>query len=139
VINAGYPEVIQPVGDHMPVQYSRINRSLVLSETTHGRVIWSGQPDGYPVQKVLSRPGLDGCFVLLDRDTSPKWGDFLNILKIEPNGNIQWRAELPDSGNDTYVDMKWSDDNILTAWSWSCYMVTLNQTNGRVLTRVFTK
>ena len=62
------------------------------------------------------------------------------LLRVRPDGNIVWRAELPlpDDWTDQYVEFAQSD-GVLSANSWSTYYVLLDPETGRILSKEFTK
>ena len=112
------------------------NEELWIVEAETGSLKWRGQPDGYPVWRVLPIPGSDDGLVLLRYDRGPR--TFPNLLRLRPDGSVVWRAELPEQVGDTYVGMEWSNGS-LTAGSWSGFEVVLDPDTGRLLAQKFTK
>lgn len=113
------------------------DRKVVIVDPDDGRILWQGQPGGWPVWKGLAVPGSNDCLVLLEYWAQKQHG-FENLLRIHPDGAIAWRAALPDPTDDAYVGMAW-EDGVLVAGSWSGYKVTIDPSTGRILTRTFVK
>lgn len=65
-------------------------------------------------------------------------GNYQNVLKCDVNGNVLWRAELPEGPEDVYVEIEWKE-NQLVAYSFSCYQVVLDIETGKILSKVWTK
>lgn len=110
---------------------------LWIVHATTGRVVWRGQPLGYSVQMVLPTPSSDAFLVLLRYDRGPTTA-FRNLLRLQPDGAVVWQAELPDRGYDAYTDVEWRN-HVLTAFSWSGFLVVLDPDSGRILSTRFTK
>ncbi len=89
--------------------------------------------------KVASALPIDNnsrCIVLLDILAS-KESQFRNLLCIERDGNVVWKAELPVS-QDAFVSFQMTTDG-LVANSWSGYRVILNPATGKIMERQFVK
>jgi hypothetical protein len=62
-----------------------------------------------------------------------------NLEFIGPNGNVVWRAALPDdTGLDCFVGVQ-QDGDLLMANTMSCFAVWLDPADGRHVRSVFTK
>ena len=58
---------------------------------------------------------------------------------LSSQGEIIWTARMPERTNpDFFVDVR-LDDNVLAANTWSCFLVTLDADNGKLLSKTFTK
>lgn len=65
--------------------------------------------------------------------------DGRNLLRVDPNGNILWKASPPTTGmQDCFTCIQW-DGQTLTANTWSCYRVDVDLRNGDVTVLEFTK
>lgn len=101
------------------------------------REVWRGRPDGLPVKAVSPIEGSDDAIVMLDYMSGPK--NFANLLRIAPEGAVNWRATPPDqSGSDAYVEFRW-DSGTLMANSWSGHRVQIDLSSGCVTRWEFTK
>jgi hypothetical protein len=100
---------------------------------------WRGRFDGLPVEEV--QPLGDGEAALVLLEAPPGWKSVQNLLRVTSGAEIQWRGELPwgTGGADRFVEFSGSVDGDVTAWTFSCYRVTLSGESGRLLTKVFTK
>ena len=102
-----------------------------------GHVTWRGRPDGRSVKAVFPLEDRLGAIVLLDPDEV--FERFRNLLCVDLNGEIVWRAELPaDDAVDAYVDAKPTRSGFV-ANSWSCWRVTIDLSSGEITDREFTK
>ena len=65
--------------------------------------------------------------------------DGRNLMRVDPEGCIIWKASPPTTGmQDCFTRMKW-DGHMLTANTWSCYRVAVDPQNGNVTVLEFTK
>ena len=76
------------------------------------------------------------CLILLDTVAS-KEPTFENLLCVERNGNVVWKAELPQS-NDAFVSFEQTAEG-LVANTWSGYRVRLDPATGKLMERQFVK
>ena len=83
-------------------------------------------------------PDAQGSVVLYDW-MSDDVKDGRNLVKVDPEGGILWKAIPPTTGmQDCFTRMKW-DGQTLTANTWSCYRVCVDLQNGGVTVLEFTK
>jgi hypothetical protein len=80
--------------------------------------------------------GNNDAIVLLDPEAAT--GRFENLIRLSANGAVAWRAALPGSGDDAYVDVHWEGAELL-ANSFSCFRVQVDVDSGRIVKRMFTK
>jgi hypothetical protein len=93
-------------------------------------VVWKGRPDGRNVERVFQVPGGTGAIVLLDADEYP--GRIHNLLRVDLDGQIVWRAQLPSNHRiDAYVAAKLTRSGIV-ANSSSSYRVVIDPTSGEI-------
>ena len=59
-------------------------------------------------------------------------------LVMSRDGREIWKASPPEGGADCFTGV-YLEDGVLTAYTWSCFKVTLDSENGRILSSVFTK
>ncbi|HZO53492.1 MAG TPA: hypothetical protein VFB63_12320 [Bryobacteraceae bacterium] len=88
-----------------------------------------------PVQKAIDVE--DGFIVVLDYYEAGKLGVWENLLRIRADGSVVWKLCTPSS-SDMFTDVAWLDGK-LVAWTWECFMVTIDVASGRILQSVFTK
>ena len=121
------------------VSYSSVDHEVVVTDTSTGHVCWHGAPDSAPVVGLLPIPGTSDAVVLLDY--MARRGSFENLVRIGPDGGIQWRAELPtDEPTEAYVEFEFDDDRVrVVARSWTGHRVALELTSGEIVERDFVK
>jgi len=113
------------------------NGNLVIINSLDNSVIWQGKPNNSIVKQIVELPEMEMCIVLLDPDQ--RKGTFRNLIAMDTNGYILWKAELPDPlGGDVYLDVSLQDD-FLVAHSWSGFKVIIDTKSGRILSKKFTK
>jgi hypothetical protein len=115
--------------------YGDSNGDLLVVDTNTEQLIWRGYLEGRQVKKVSQLPGTAGCIVLVVRQVRSKPDP--NLWRYSYDKGIIWRAVLPRSGADSYVDFKLEDGD-LYANSWSCYRVKIDLDTGQIISRVFT-
>ena len=111
------------------------SRLFAVFRDFDGTLHWSD----YGGQKVKAAfPSADGtrCVILLDPDVTMK-PRFENLFCVDEDDKTIWTAPLPDT-HDTFLDAK-SEGDGLHAWSWSCYRIVFDPTDGRIISQVFTK
>ena len=65
--------------------------------------------------------------------------DGRNLMRIDAEGNILWKASPPTKGiQDCFTRIQW-DGRALTANTWNCYRVSVDPGNGEVTVLEFTK
>jgi hypothetical protein len=102
---------------------------------------WHGRIEGRPVRQAASLSETPDAIVLLEPPLiEDSRQPFPNLLRVGPDGQVVWRAELPEPGDwtDEYVEFGHRDGK-LTANSWSCFHVVLDPETGRILSKKFTK
>ncbi len=78
----------------MAVGYRVENGELVVFD---GRgVLGRSRPDGYSVEKVVAVPGSCDAIALLTYWAEDAPTHFPNLVRVPPNGGIQWRAMPPE-------------------------------------------
>jgi outer membrane protein assembly factor BamB len=77
-----------------------------------------------------------GRVVVFDWETGP--GSDENLVCVESNGRVRWRAKLPTSDSDCFVAVR-MDGDLVRANSMSCYAVWLDPATGKILRTQFTK
>jgi hypothetical protein len=82
-------------------------------------------------------PDAGGSIVLYDW-MSDEVKDGRNLVRVDPEGNIVWRASPPTGVSDCFTRMQW-DGQTLSANTWSCYRVGIDPENGAVTVLQFTK
>ena len=65
--------------------------------------------------------------------------DGRNLVKVDQDGRVLWKATPPLSGRqDCFTKMHW-DGQTPTAHTWSCYRVSIDIDDGNVTILEFTK
>jgi outer membrane protein assembly factor BamB len=117
--------------------YSLNEKRLQIKDGHSQEVIWGGKPDGYPVLTVFPIPESDDCIVLLDFNNNTS--RLKNVVRCKPDGTIAWRCQLPNSsGFDAYTSVAWTNQ-VIEAYSWSGFVVSLNIDNGNIMSSMFVK
>jgi hypothetical protein len=119
----------------MEEAFSVRTRSFAVFRDPNGSLFWSDY-DGQKVRAAF--PSQDGnrCIVLLDPDATRK-PRFENLFAVDRDGNVVWKANLPET-HDAFLDAQ-LDSEGLSVWSWSCYRLLLDPSDGRTISQVFTK
>jgi len=118
--------------------FSVIDRQLLIVDSPSGDVIWHGPPLGLPVEEVQAIPGTDTAVVLLDYMAQPS-GSFENLISVDYQGAVVWRAQLPSgSSTDAYVSFDLEGDQLI-AHAWSGHRVILDAATGQIRDSKFTK
>jgi hypothetical protein len=136
----------------MTVRFSVTSADELVIADGRG-VRWRGRPDGYPVVCVVPLPEAPDAIVLLDYSAEGAPSRFANILRVDPDGHIAWRAAPPaiedvasdlaewitEGADDAWVAVRWGKRGDLFANSWSCFACELDPTSGRITSAIFTK
>jgi len=120
----------------MPTEvFSIPSHEFVVFRADDGAISWSGS---YRGMKVAAASPIDDarCLVLLDTAAS-KEKVFENLLCVERNGAVAWKAELPDQP-DAFVKFEMTPTG-LRAWTWSGWNLKLDTATGRIIEREFVK
>lgn len=112
--------------------------------TRHGGAVWAGTvDDGAKVITVLPMGGSDDAIVLLDCEHRPvgveKWHPSPNVVRLGPDGEIRWRAELvqAETAWKCYLRVEWIGERLRAlAPSYDC---TIDANAGQLVEAVFTK
>jgi hypothetical protein len=113
-----------------------LDNELVIHAPT-GAIAYRGKPDGYPVLSACATE--DDHVLVLWEGWTKKYGSKDNLLLLDSEGRIIWRAQLPDpSSGDSYTEFKYLNGH-LTAFSWSCHRVAIDMKTGNILQSEFTK
>jgi hypothetical protein len=94
-----------------------------------------GRATGVRVSKAL--PCGDDHIVLLDYYQASQSRVWANLRRLKSNGDVVWAASTPSS-SDIFTEVDWRDGR-LVAWTWECFMITVDQETGRPIEVVFTK
>jgi hypothetical protein len=122
------------------LEYGVENEELVVFDD--GRLHYRGRTDGYPVEEVVPIPDGRDAIVLLRYSADGAPTHFANLVRVRPNGEIQWRAAPPNREpgvQDAWVACEWPMNGALTANSWSCFYCTIDPETGAIISSVFTK
>jgi outer membrane protein assembly factor BamB len=90
---------------------------------------------GVHVSKTL--PCGDDHIVLLDYDQASRSKLRANLRRVKSDGTVVWAASAPGS-NDIFTNVAWRD-GLLVAWTWECFMITVDQETGKPVEVLFTK
>lgn len=99
---------------------------------------WRGRPDGLNVIDLQVTADHQSAVVLLDAPAGS--GHVNNLIRIEGDGEISWRGELPTgSPTDCFVGFRLDPDGAVLASTWSGYQVRLSAHSGKLERSDFTK
>ena len=77
--------------------------------------------------------------VLLDDWMSKEVKDGSNLMRVDPEAGVLWKATPPMTGmQDCFTAIQW-DGRTLSANTWSCHRVRIDLKNGSVTVLAFTK
>lgn len=87
-------------------------------------------------------PDTDDTVVLLDPRQRPEgvldWHPFHNVLRLSPEGEVRWRAELVPEEDAVKAWLGVDFDGALRVWTYS-YNCELDPETGRIVAKTFTK
>jgi hypothetical protein len=98
--------------------------------------------DGCVVAAVVELPGTDDTVVLLDPDRRPDgveaWHPYHNIVRVNPDGVLRWRAELlpQETTAKCWLGLRFDGSLRATTYSWKC---ELDPESGPIVSSKFTK
>ena len=118
------------------LSYGPSNGYLLVFDATTEQLVWRGYPEGRPVKKVSQLTNLTGCIVLVEWEGVSKHDQ--NLWRYSHDEGVIWRAELPQSGPDSYMDFE-LERGELYAGSWSCFKVKIDLESGRIIGSTFVK
>jgi hypothetical protein len=118
----------------MSVIFSSIN-GIDVSLNDDGSYSWKGQYNGTVIKRAIPID-IERCIILLDPDASNR-SVFENLLCIDRNENLVWRAK-PPSIPDVFVEVALTPEG-LWASAWSGLKLLLDQNGGSELKRIFVK
>ena len=88
-----------------------------------------------PVSQVLEvGPEL---IVVLDYYKAKKLHVWETLFRIRADGSVAWKLSAPGS-TDIFTNVAWRDGKLI-AWTWECFMITIDEASGTILESVFTK
>ncbi len=103
------------------------NGKLVVRKSPGGALVWSGE-FGAPVMQVVTGLSIEGCLVLLDAGAT-KPPTFENLLLVSPDGEVRWRAQLPQT-HDAVSEIV-ERQGKLEAKTWLGFKVEVDLATGR--------
>lgn len=132
------------------ITYALAGSDLVIRD---GRgVRWRGQPLGFPVTRIIEVPGDSDAIALLGLIRGYPSPRFANLVRVDRNGRVVWRALPPTKddvdarlaawvtdGDDHWVACRWERRRGLSANSFSCFNCQLDAEPGRITSAEFTK
>jgi len=65
--------------------------------------------------------------------------DGLNLMRVDLDGHILWKASLPTNELQDCFKSFQLNGKTLTAFTWSCYRLQVDVESGCIITRQFTK
>ena len=89
------------------------------------------------VHVVKALPCGDDHIVLLDYYQASQSRVRANLRRLKSTGEVVWAASTPSS-SDIFTDVEWRDGH-LVAWTWECFVITVDQDTGRPVEVLFTK
>ncbi len=81
-------------------------------------LLWRGDVDGLVAYRAIALPDTNDGIVVMDWSHRPPgvedWHPFPNLLRIRPDGNPVWTAELPlRLGEKCYTGIEWRDGKLI--------------------------
>ena len=124
----------------MKYAYFKSSDSLGVASAATGELLGLDMPEGYAVRAVAAIAETDDCLVLLGSGTgkASQPRHFENLWRYSHEKGVVWRAELPQSGSDSYVTFELKADG-LWANSWSGFRVAIDLESGAIRSKTFTK
>lgn len=120
----------------MSVSFSSSAHGIIVSRRPDGSYSWSGHYSGMVIKSVVPIDCGKRCVLLLDPDANQR-SAFENLLCIDEQGSVIWKAKLP-TGTDAFVGIDSRNEGIW-ANTWSGYRVLIDEHSGKELTRTFVK
>jgi hypothetical protein len=117
------------------VNYEIESGQLVIRELPNAKIVCKTNFE-VPVLQIISLPDREGCLVLLDWGATKK-PTFENLLRVNPDGSIGWKAQLPDS-HDAFTDVTQNGDRV-DAHTWNGYLVDIDLKTGQTRNVRFAK
>jgi len=100
------------------------------------------RPDGYAPEKVLAVPDSRDAIALLRYSEEGAPAHFPNLVRVRPDGEIQWRGMPPalEPGvHDSWLAFRWAKSGGLSANSWSGFYCKIDPETGTIISAEFTK
>jgi hypothetical protein len=122
------------------MNYSAISwviRNGALVASRDGQKVWQGRPQGIRCLECTPIPEAQDVVVLLDPDSQIR-GPFKNVCRVRVDGSVLWWADLPTTGEDSYVALTQVGQHIF-ATSWSGYRATIDPVTGKIARSEFVK
>lgn len=113
-----------------------VPNGLAASQNPDGTHSWSGSYEGIPVRTAIPLNEGRRWIILLDPDADLR-SAFENLLCIDQNGVLVWKAKLPTS-SDVFVAVAVDPEGILGA-TWSGFNLRFDENTGAEVDRVFVK
>jgi hypothetical protein len=119
-------------------QIGMLSAGLSTAATAVGYIRSEEYMEHAPVLQSVDLPNGSGRLVLFDWSAN-KQQRFENLVCLDASGALVWRATLPqNTAPDTFTSVK-LDGDVVRAYAWSGYSLTLDRMTGKTLRCVFTK
>lgn len=82
-------------------------------------------------------PSGEDHIIILDSYQASQLKLWDNLRRVNSQGDVVWAASAPSSG-DTFINAEWQD-GLLVAWTWQCFLITLDHHTGKVINVKSTK
>ena len=120
------------------ILFSIADKEIVASDLANGRITWSGRPLDRDVVDLIQLDYVANAVVLLESYGSPP-EDRSNLVSIDSNGIVLWRAKLPtESSTDCFTSVE-VVDGVISAFTWSSHRVLIDPNTGSTVSDEFTK
>jgi len=113
------------------------NRILEICPDS-GKTIWQVETGNTPIYQILKSLDLkllivfNGYYGFESREIGS------NIAAFNLDGTQRWRAQLPYK-DDIFANLPYYEGGVLKSGSWGGYTCSIDQTNGQITNREFTK
>lgn len=125
----------EAVGD---IPFIAISNKLLRLDLNTGETIWSIDTGNTPVYEIMASKNNDSIIVFNGYYGFKDDQNLGNIVALDFDGNTQWRVELP-SEDDIFANAPYYEGGILKSSSWQCFNCSINEHDGSITDRIFTK
>jgi len=118
--------------------YIASSNCILNLEIDSGKILWTTDTGNTPIYKLMPSHNNDALIVYNGGYNFKNEDNKANIVKLSLSGDIIWRSETP-SKNDIFANMPYYKNGKLYSSSWECYLCQIDDDNGTILEKKFTK
>ncbi len=86
---------------------------------------------GLAIREIIPTPAQDGLLLLLE-PAPPGYRTVGNLVCVNLEGEVEWWAELTDTGTDNYTAFRVNNEGI-TAYSWNGFSCQIDPRTGKIV------